>query len=82
MIAGTPTENAVSITVIKSKLKIKELRVGDIVTVDEDKTISATGTSGCLVSRVTTLDSINPGSPWNHVLNFDPVFFSVRFVIG
>jgi hypothetical protein len=82
MIAGTPTENAVSISVIKSKLKVKELRVGDIVTVDEDKTISITGTSGCLMSRVTALDSINSSSPRNHVLNLDPGCFSVRFVIG
>jgi hypothetical protein len=81
MIAGTPTENAVSISVVKSELKVKELRVGDIVTVNEDKTVSATGTSGCLVSRITALNSINSGSPWNHILNLDPVFFSVRFVI-
>jgi hypothetical protein len=82
MITGTPTENTVSITVVKSELKVKELGVREVVTVNEDKPISAAGTSGRLVSRVTALDSINSSSPRNHVLYLNPILLFVRFVVG
>ena len=70
------------IAIIQAYLLIKEICIGDVIPIDEDKAIRSTGISGCFMCRITSLDTIHTLGPGNHILNSDPKLFFLWFIIG